>query len=249
MKDLGTGDPVSAEDVIDTLGGALFMDTDPSKGTLTSRVEQAKIDYIRLAGYEDKITVESQVGIPILNADGSIDRYEGTLVTKKWLKEQYDKGHDVEFSVSYYVWSLATRKWIRTSGHTDVYIGGVPGESAGGHMFSLSSIYDPFNSDEDTDFQISFTDPGRDDLTGEYGAIAHDQYWLTDYAGVPWFNTASTYQVIYDPDPFGLGVGALLLDGYQGEGDFHDDPLRIKLTVLEGDGPNHPRPRSPSPGR
>lgn len=118
--------------------------------------------------------------------------------------------------------------------HTDVYDGNIPGVNVGGHMFSLSGIYDPYDSDEDTDFQISFTDPGRDDLTGQYGAIAHDQYWLTDYAGVSWFNTESTYQVIYDPDPFGIGVGALLLDGYQGAGDFVSDGAnRVYWTVIE----------------
>lgn len=234
MKVNGTGDPLSAEDVINILG-VVDMGTDPDKGTIRSKVEQAKKNYIKRHGLEGKITVESQVAIPLqFVSDGSFAGYNGTKVTKKWLKEQYDKGQDVEFAVSYY--KKVGGKWYRTGGHVaeGVYDGFVPGEDSGGHQFSLSDIYDPYVSDNDTDFLISFTDPGRDDLTGEYGAIAHDQYWLTDYAEVDWFNTESTYQVIYDPDPFGIGIDALLLDGYQGIGDFAaDGAARTKKTVLE----------------
>lgn len=134
-------------------------------------------------------------------------------------------------------------KWFRKGGHVEVFDGSVPGEESGGHMFSVSDLFDPSDSDEDSDFEIAFTDPGRDDLTGMYGAIDHDQYFLTDFTGVDWFNTESTYNVIYDPDPFELGVCSLLLDGYQGLGDFASDgAARTLLTVLEAGWAESPVP-------
>lgn len=231
MKVNGTGAALSAEDVIDILGN-VDMNTDPASGTDRTIVTQAKKDYIERHGLKDKLTVESMVGLPKQNVDGSFDGYDGTPVTKQWLKDQVCKGQDVEFAVSYY--EKIGGKWFRTGGHVDVRDGSIPGEIAGGHQFSTSDIFDPFDSDSPTSFQISFTDPGRDDLIGNFGAIASDQYFLTDFAGVNWFNTASTYNVTYDLDPFGLGVDALLLDGYQGPGDFVADGAgRTLLTVLE----------------
>lgn len=237
----GTGDPLSAESIINILG-VVDMDTDPPTGTYRSKVTQAKKDYIKRHGLEDKITVESCVAYPLRKADGSFDGWSGTLVTKKWLKEQYDKGQDVEFAVSYYE-KRADGKWYRKGGHVDVFDGTIPGESAGGHQFSLSSIVDPFNSDADTDFVVSFTDPGRDDLTGEFGAIAHDQYYLTDFAGNEIFNTESTYNVKFVEDFFGAGLSAYLLDGYQGAGDFAaDGEARGFCTVLEAGWAESPVP-------
>ena len=111
----------------------------------------------------------------------------------------------------------------------------MPGEDAGGHAVSLSDIIDLSGGSDNGDFQISFTDPGRDDLTGDYGAIAHDQYWLTDFSGTNWFNTASTYNMYWESDLFGLGQGGYLLNGYQGVGDFGRgaDVTRTVATVME----------------
>lgn len=241
MKVNGTGDTLTAADVIDILG-VVDMGTGPASGTSRVKVEQAKKDYIKRHGLEGRISVEAQVATPLqFLSDGSFAGFDGTKVTKKWLKEQYDKGQDVEFAVSYY--EKIGAKWYRKGGHVAVYDGFVPGEYAGGHHLTLSGIFDPYGSDQDTDFQISFTDPGRDDLTGQYGAVNHAQYWLTDYAGFDWFNTESTYQVVYDSDPFGMGIDALLLDGYQGAGDYvADGSARTKLTVLEAGWAESPVP-------
>jgi len=239
MKVNGTGAAMSAETVIHVLGN-VDMDTGPETGTLRSKITQAKKDYIERHGYKDIIKIESKVGMPIRLADGSFGGYSGDQVSSQWLKQQYDKGQDVEFSVSYY--EKSGEKWYRTGGHADVYDGDVPGFYSGGHMLSMSNIFTP-GDDPFSDFVVSFTDPGRDDLAGEYGAIASDQYWLEDYAGNNWFNTESTYNVIYDPDPFGVGIGGLLLDGYQGEGDFiSDGDARTHLTIIEAGWAESPIP-------
>jgi hypothetical protein len=211
MKD-GTGTARSAEEVINDLGKN-YMNTDPDKGTTGANILKGKTDYIKAHG--DKITIETKV-----------------KPSEKWLKEQYDKGQDVEIGIGYYE-KNAAGKLVRR-GHVKTY-GEIPGEDAGGHVLSLSDIFDSSGSLDDSDFQISFTDPGRDDLAGQYGAIASDQYWLTDYAGVAWWNTESTYNMYWEPDLFGLGQGGYLLNGYQGLGDFGraDDPARNEYSIVE----------------
>lgn len=204
MKVGGTGQPLSAEEVIDFLG-SIYMNTDPQNGTTADNIEKGKKDYIEAHGLKDKISVESVI-------------FKNDSTAKKWIKDQYNKGQDIEVGLGYY--EFIDNKWQRTRGHVVTYGEELPGLDVGGHVISLSSIEDPYNSDENTDFYISFTDPGRDDLTGEYGAISCDQYWLDDFSGHSWFNTQSTYKVVYDPDFFGIGDGAMLLNNYQGNNPF-----------------------------
>lgn len=114
-------------------------------------------------------------------------------------------------------------------------------------MLSLAGIDDPSGSDADSDFYLTFTDPGRDDLAGQFGAISSDQYSLTSIFGDVYVNTASTYQVTYDPNLFGIGDGALLLDGYQGAGDFASDGAgRVIYSVLEAGWAESPIPEPSS---
>jgi len=211
----GNGAAKSAEDIIDDLGKN-YMSTSPTTGTTAANILKGKTDYIKAHGLEAKITIETQQN-----------------PTKKWVKEQYDKGQDIELGLGYYE-KDDNGKWQRVGGHVQTY-GYVPGESVGGHTVSLSDIFDPYDSDEDTDFEISFTDPGRDDLTGDYGAIDHDQYWLTDYAGIDWYNTESTYNLFWEPDLFDIGQGGYILNGYQGVGDFGrgDAVERDTMTYVE----------------
>lgn len=240
MKLNGTGSSLSAKDVINILG-KVDMGTDKDTGTPRVNILPGKISYIDRHGLKDVIRVESQVAVPILAADGSLTGYNGTRVTKKWLEDQYKKGQDVEFSVSFY--QIVDGKLIREGGHAVVKDGAVPGVDAGGHLFTMSGYLDPTGSDSDSNFYLSFTDPGRDDLAGQYGAIASDQYILQDYLGNSYLNTESTYQVIYDPNALGTGIGALLLDGYQGAGDFASDGAgRLTLTVLEAGWAESPIP-------
>ncbi len=195
----GTGGDMSAESIINVLG-KVDMDTDPDGGTSGANILKGKLSYIKRHGLEDKITVETK-----------------KFPTHKWLKEQYDKGQDVELGLGYYE-KDANGDWEkRVGGHVVVY-GVIPGELVGGHTISLADISDPnFTTGN---FTISFTDPGRNDVAGEYGAIDSDQYVFVDTYGVSWPSTASTYNVVYDPDPVGNGQEGLLLDGYQGAGDF-----------------------------
>jgi hypothetical protein len=246
VKVNGTGAGMSAADVIDELG-KVDMKTIPNpiagdgSGTRRSVVEQAKKDYIKRHGLEGRIQVESMVAIPTLNAAGELTGYTGTRVTKKWLKDQFDKGQDVEFAVSYY--EKVNGKLVRKGGHVEVFDGQIPGEASGGHQLTLAGILDPSGSDADSDFGITFTDPGRNDLAGEFGALAADQYSLTDFVGDFYFNTASTYQVTFDENLFGIGDGGLLLDGYQGNGDFAADGAARRLyTVLEAGWAESPIP-------
>lgn len=117
MKVNGTGSAMTAVSVIDVLGN-LDMNTLPDKGTRRSAVEPAKKSYIKRHGYEGVITVESWVSYPIVAADGSLVGYGGQAITvrKRWLKEQYNKGQDVEFSVSLY--ELRDGKLYRRGGCT-----------------------------------------------------------------------------------------------------------------------------------
>ena len=237
VKKDGTGAAMSAADVIDEIGKT-DMKTKPNpvpgdgSGTQRAVVEQAKKDYIKRHGLEGKISVESMVAIPQINASGVLTGYTGTKVTKKWLKDQFDKGQDVEFAVGYY--ELVDGKLVRKGGHVEISVGQIPGEASGGHALTLAGIFDASGTDADSDFQVSFTDPGRNDLAGQFGAIASDQYSLTDFVGDFYFNTESTYQVTFDANFFGAGQGALLLDGYQGAGDFAADGVGRRLfTVLE----------------
>jgi hypothetical protein len=246
VKVNGTGAGMSAADVIDEIG-KVDMKTVPNpipgdgSGTRRAVVEQAKKDYIKRHGLEGRIKVESMVAIPTLNAAGELTGYTGTRVTKKWLKDQFDKGQDVEFAVSYY--EKVNGKMVRKGGHVEVFDGQIPGEASGGHQLTLAGILDPSGSDADSDFGITFTDPGRNDLAGEFGALTADQYSLTDFVGDFYFNTASTYQVTFDANLFGLGDGALLLDGYQGNGDFAADGAARRLyTVLEAGWAESPIP-------
>jgi hypothetical protein len=109
-------------------------------------------------------------------------------------------------------------------------------------MLSMSGYADPSGSDFGS-FYISFTDPGRDDLAGDYGAIASEQYTLSDSWGNSYFNTESTYQFVFDSNAFGPGIGAWLLDGYQGAGDFASDGAnRTMMTVLEAGWAESPVP-------
>lgn len=204
MKVGGTGQALSAEDVINYLG-SIYMNTDPNTGTTAYNIEKGKKDYIRVHGLEKLISVESAV-------------FKNNNEAKKWIKDQYNKGQDIELGLGYY--EFKDGRWRRTGGHLDTYGEELPGFDIGGHVISLSSIVDPYNSDENSGFYISFTDSGRDDLTGEYGAIDHYQYWLDDFSGHSWFNTCSEYEVLYDSDFFGIGEGALLLNNYQGDNPF-----------------------------
>jgi hypothetical protein len=246
VKVNGTGSGMSAADMIDELG-KVDMKTIPNpipgdgSGTQRSVVEQAKKDYIKRHGLEGRIQVESMVAIPKLNAAGELTGYTGTRVTKKWLKDQFDKGQDVEFAVSYY--EKVNGKLVRKGGHVEVFDGQIPGEASGGHQLTLAGILDASGSDADSDFGITFTDPGRNDLAGDFGALTADQYSLTDFVGDFYFNTASTYQVTFDANLFGIGDGALLLDGYQGNGDFAADGAARRLyTVLEAGWAESPIP-------
>ncbi|PKN69641.1 MAG: hypothetical protein CVU54_09925 [Deltaproteobacteria bacterium HGW-Deltaproteobacteria-12] len=86
--------------------------------------------------------------------------------------------------------------------------------------------------DTTLDFTLTFTDPGRDDLTGHYGAIASETYWWTDPLDTAIWSTASTYNAYYNPDIVGLGFGGYMLDGYQGAGDFRGAAPRTKMSVI-----------------
>ena len=231
MKKNGTGAAMSAKDVIDDIGKN-HMNTSPQKGTLLTQVEAGKNSYIKQQKLDKKISVESQVGIPTAAADGSFAGWNGAPVTKNWLQDQFDKGQDVEFDVGYY--EKIGNKWYRKGGHTSIYTGDLPGADTGGHMLTLAGYLDASRSSSNSDFQITFTDPGRDDLAGDFGALAAEQYTLMDYLGNIYNNTASTYQVTFDANFFGAGSGALLLEGYQGAGDFSGAGTnRTLATVLE----------------
>lgn len=149
----GSGAGMSAADVIDELG-KVDMQTIPNpiagngSGTQRSVVEQTKKDYIKRYGLEGRIQVESMVAIPTLNAAGELTGYTGTRVTKKWLKDQFDKGQDVEFAVSYY--EKVNGKLVRKGGHAEVFDGQIPGETSGGHQLTLAGILDASGSDADS---------------------------------------------------------------------------------------------------
>jgi hypothetical protein len=210
----GTGDPLSAKDIVNILG-KVDMNTNPNSGTGPAAIEAGKKSYISRHGLGGAIKVETK-----------------QWPTKKWIKDQYDAGQDVEFGFGYY--ELVGGKWTRNGGHVMVY-GDVPGIDANGHALSLADVFDPASSDDDSDYQLAFTDPGRDDLLGDYGCIAASQYSLTDASGQSYFCTASTYNVLWEPNLFGTGEGGYLLEGYQGAGDFGraDAPARTKCSILE----------------
>lgn len=239
----GTGAALSAKDIINILG-KVDMGTVPNglnAGTQRTNILPGKLSYIDRHGLKNLIRVESQVAVPTLADDGSFTGYTGKPVTKKWLEDQYKKGQDVEFSVSYY--EIVGGKRIRKGGHAIVKDGQVPGEEAGGHVLSMSGFSDPLGSDIDADFYISFTDPGRNDLAGQFGAVASDQYPLQDLLGNTYLNTESTYKMVYDPNAMGVGIGAYLLDGYQGAGDFVSDGINRRfLTVVEAGWAESPIP-------
>jgi len=124
-----------------------------------------------------------------------------------------------------------------------IYIRQRPGERRRSHQLAPFAATAGSGSDADSDFGITFTDPGRNDLAGDFGALTADQYSLTDFVGDFYFNTASTYQVTFDANLFGIGDGALLLDGYQGNGDFAADGAARRLyTVLEAGWAESPIP-------
>ena len=230
----GTGARMSAADVINELG-VVDMKTDPTKGTAMMAIDQAKKDYIKRHGLEDQITVESAVSLSRANAAGEYLDYTGTRPSAKWLMDQLLAGQDVEVAVGYFDVvqnSDGNRVLKRHGGH--LRVGDVPGLDVGGHSVSLVNLIDLDESRADGSYKMVFTDPGRDDLAGQFGALSADQYFLTDPAGVIYFNTASTYQVVYDPDLFGLGFDAYILDGYMGEGSFVTGGAVIRtLPIIE----------------
>jgi hypothetical protein len=231
----GTGARMTAAEVINELG-VVDMKTDPTKGTALTAIAQAKKDYIKRHGLENQITVESVVALPRANAAGEFTGYTGTPPSKQWFRDQFRAGQDVEVSFGYYDViqnSDGNRVLRRTGGHL-VAVGDVPGLDVGGHSVSLADLIDPDESRADGSYKMAFTDPGRDDLAGQFGALSAEQYYLTDSEGVIYFNTASTYQVVYDPDLLGLGFDAYILDGYQGEGSFVSGGTLIrKLAIIE----------------
>ena len=199
LEGVGTETPKSVTDVIDELGKK-FMSTNAS-GTTGDNITKGKQDYIKHQGLENRITIETTFGVK--------------EISKQWLIEQYDKGQDVEIGIGYYQLDGITGKWERTNGHILTY-GDLPGESAGGHLLTFAGYSDTSGSNVDSDFQITVTDPGRDDLAGQRGVLSAEQYDLVDPWGNHYFNSASTYQVNYRPDFFGVGASALILDGYGG---------------------------------
>jgi hypothetical protein len=193
----GNGDLMSGEDVVEDVGVA--MGTDPNKGTTGDQIENGKKQYIQDHGLTGTITVERKRN-----------------PTKEWLKEQYAAGQDVEMAYGYRRQQQENGPWERLgTGHAELY-GDLPGEIAGGHIVSIVSLFDPFNNDLDTDFQVTFTDPGRDDLAGQFGCIASEQYVVLDPLGNAISCTASTYNVRYVLDFFGPGENAYVLEGYTG---------------------------------
>ncbi|MGA2916565.1 MAG: PEP-CTERM sorting domain-containing protein [Sedimentisphaerales bacterium] len=214
VKAGGNGVPLSGEDVVNVLG-RLYMETDPATGTHDANTLKGKIEYIKMHGLQDKIIVETMA-----------------KPSKEWIKEQIDKGQDVEVGLTYLALDANNGTWRPIGGHVETR-GNIPGEGVGGHIISLSGIIDPYESESDTDYILKFTDPGRDDLTGDYGCIAHEQYLFTDAAGIDIPCTESTYNVIFEPDFYGAGKGAYLLNGYQGPGDFGRGEERILRTEID----------------
>jgi len=192
----GNGDLMTGEDVVEDVG--IAMGTDPDKGTTGNQIETGKNDYLRDHQLAGTIFVERKRD-----------------PTKKWLKEQYAAGQDVEMAYGYFE-QQPDGRWKRLgTGHTELY-GELPGMDAGGHIVSIVSLFDPLNNDADTDFQVTFTDPGRDDLAGQFGCIASEQYVVNDPTGTPIQCIASTYNVRFVLDFFGPGQNAYVLDGYTG---------------------------------
>ena len=206
--------PMSGTDVANVLG-SVDMNTSPTGGTTAANVEAGKKSYIERHGLKDKISVETK-----------------KEPSKNWIKQQYDKGQDVEIGFGFYQWDSVQNKYMRTGGHQQVF-GDVPGSDVGGHSVSLVDLEEIDGSE---DFLMTFTDPGRDDLTGDYGAIGHEQYWLTDPVGNDILCTASTYHLSYAADPFGDGIPRWSLDNYGGAGETWyggPPPNGQKVKVLE----------------
>ncbi|PKN69640.1 MAG: hypothetical protein CVU54_09920 [Deltaproteobacteria bacterium HGW-Deltaproteobacteria-12] len=119
VKVNGTGPKMSGETLIDVLG-SVDMHTDPNRGTIDANTKAGKESYIERHGLKNKISVE-----------------EMEWPTRQWLKEQYDKGQDIELGIGYYLWNAATNKWERKNGgHVQTY--GeyiIPGKRQGGMLY------------------------------------------------------------------------------------------------------------------
>ena len=213
VKNIETGQPYDGEELVEDLG--VMMGTDPAKGTTGDQIEDGKKQWIHDRGLDGRVVVERKKN-----------------PTKKWLKDQFNAGQDVEMAFGYFK-KLADGSLERIGGHTQVLYGELPGEDAGGHALSLVSILDPTNSDADSDFQVTFTDPGRDDLAGQFGCIASEQYSVLDPVGNPIFCTASTYNMRFVEDFFEPGRDAYVLEGYTGLEGGLDARVGEILKVLE----------------